>query len=157
MQLVKLHGSVNWIRNKAREIEEREYHLNYDQVTRRSGSKDILEDIIIYPLSQKHLYFTPFIQLFRILGAELSKRDFWIIIGYSFRDVIIRNMFERALAENEKRKMLLVHPHATEQIKPIFQEQVRDQLTCLDRYFAKRNYSHVNIEIAQALSNLANA
>jgi SIR2-like domain len=154
MQLVKLHGSVNWIRNKAGDIEEREYHLNYDEVKRRSGSKDILGDIVIYPLSQKQLYFTPFIQLFRILDAELRKRNIWIIIGYSFRDIIIRTMFERALEENEKRKILVVHPHATEQIKPLFQKEIRDQLICLDRYFAKPNYSQVNRDIAEALLNL---
>jgi len=28
--------------------------------SRRSGSTDIQEDVIIYPLNQKQLYFTPF-------------------------------------------------------------------------------------------------
>ena len=156
MQLVKLHGSVNWVRIKNGDIEEREYHLSLDQVRARSGSMDIKEDLIIYPLSQKQLYFTPFIQLFRILEAELRKRELWIIVGYSFRDIIIRTMFERAFAENSKSKMLLVHPHATEQIKPVFREQLRDQVTCLDTYFARQNYSQVNKEIAEILSSLAN-
>ena len=71
-------------------------------------------------------------QLFRIFDIELRRRDFWIIIGYSFRDVIIRTMFERALTENSKRKVLLVHPHATEQIRPLFKEGLRNQLACLD-------------------------
>jgi hypothetical protein len=66
----------------------------------------------ILSLSQKQLYFTPFIQLFRILDAELRKRDVWIIVGYSFRDIIIRTMFERALAENKK-------------VKPLFQKEMR--------------------------------
>jgi len=82
MQLVKLHGSVNWFRNRYREIEEGRYHMSLDDIRSRGGSMDIQEDIIIYPLSQKQLYFTPFIQLFRILDAELRKRDVWIIIGY---------------------------------------------------------------------------
>jgi hypothetical protein len=139
MQLIKLHGSVNWTRNKNGEIEEHAYNSSLDYLKRITGSKDIQEDIIIYPLSQKQLYFTPFIQLFRILDAELRKRVFWIIIGYSFRDVIIRTMFERALMDDNKRKLLLVHSHATEQIKPLFQRDVRDRLICLDRYFG-RNY-----------------
>ena len=88
--------------------------------SRRSGSTDIQEDVIIYPLNRKELYFTPFMQLFRMLDIELRRRDFWIIIGYSFRDIIIRSMFEKGLIENSKRKVLLVHPHATEQIKPLF-------------------------------------
>ena len=124
MQLVKLHGSVNWFKNKNGEIEEHPYHLSLDDVRSTSGSKDIQEDILIYPMSQKQLYFTPFIQLFRILDAELRKREFWIIIGYSFRDIIIRTMFERALAESDKRKILLIHPHASQRIKPLFQQRV---------------------------------
>ena len=53
--------------------------------------------------------------------------------------------------------MLLVHPHATKQIKPSFKEQLRNQLTCLDRYFAARNYDSVNKEIAKVLLKLAKA
>ena len=127
MQLVKLHGSVNWIRNRDGDIEEVGYHFNYDEVKARAGSTDIREDMMIYPVSQKQLYFTPYIQFFRILDAELKRRNFWIIIGYSFRDVIVRTMFERGLAENKNRKILLVHPHATKEIKPLFQASVRDQ------------------------------
>jgi hypothetical protein len=61
------------------------------------------------------------------------------------------------LMNDNKRKLLLVHPHATEQIRPLFKEQLRNQLTCLDKYFAKESYSDVNKEIAEALLNLANA
>jgi SIR2-like domain len=157
MQLVKLHGSGNWVRNRYGEIEEREYNTSLDDIKSRSGSMDIQEGIIIYPLSQKQLYFTPFIQLFRILDAELMKRVFWIVIGYSFRDVIIRTMFERAMMDDNKRKLLLVHPHATEQIRPLFKKRLHNQLICLDKYFAKENYSDVNKEIADTLSNLTNA
>ena len=89
--------------------------------------------------------------------VTIRKRESWIIIGYSFRDMIIRTMFERALAESDKRKILLVHPHATERIKPLFQERVRNQLTCLDTYFARRNYSSVNREIAEGLLSMPNA
>ena len=65
-------------------------------------------------------------------------------------------MFEKSLAQNNRYKLLLIHPHATEQIKPLFQEQVRHQVVCLDTYFARRNYKYVNKEIAEALLNLAN-
>jgi hypothetical protein len=156
MQMIKLHGSVNWIRNRDRDIQELEYNVNYDEIKKRAGSNDILEDLMIYPLSQKQLYFTPYIQLFRILEAELKNRDCWIIIGYSFRDIIIRTMFERALEEDPSRKILLVHPHATKQIKPLFVSDREYQVMCLDVYFGRRNYDDVNKEIAKALLDLAN-
>ena len=59
--------------------------------------------------------------------------------------------------EDNKRKLLLVHPHATEQIRPLFKEQVQNQLICLNKYFAKENYGYVNEEIATSLLELANA
>jgi hypothetical protein len=48
MQLVKLHGSVNWIKDKDGAIEEHRNHLSFDDVRSTSGSKDIQEDILIY-------------------------------------------------------------------------------------------------------------
>jgi hypothetical protein len=157
MQLVKLHGSVNWIKNKYGEIEEREYNTSLDDIKSRSGTMDVQEGIMIYPLSQKQLYFIPFIQLFRILSAELSKREFWIVIGYSFRDVIIRTMFEKALIENNRRKLLLVHPHASKEVRPLFKERLRKQLACLDNYFGRESYCDVNKHIAETLLNLADS
>jgi hypothetical protein len=65
-------------------------------------------------------------------------------------------MFERALAANHSCKILLIHPHATKQIKPLFQEQVQNQLKCMDTYFARENYTSVNKEIAEVLLDLAN-
>ena len=57
MQLIKLHGSLNWVRNNQKQIEEHDYNINIDDVKRRSGSKDFEDDIIIYPLSQKQTIF----------------------------------------------------------------------------------------------------
>jgi hypothetical protein len=148
MQLVKLHGSVNWTMNRNNQIQEHPYQSNLDYLKSIHGSGDILGDILIHPLSQKELYFTPFLQLFSILNADLRRRFFWITIGYSFRDIIIRTMFEKALREDRRRKILLVHPHATHDIKPIFQEAVQSQIVCLDHYFAKKNYKEVDGEIS---------
>jgi hypothetical protein len=39
MQLVKLHGSATWIRNRDGDIEEVGYHLNYDEVKARSRER----------------------------------------------------------------------------------------------------------------------
>ncbi|MGH9927330.1 MAG: SIR2 family protein, partial [Nitrososphaeraceae archaeon] len=154
MQLVKLHGSLNWIINMDNEIKELPLNFGLDDIRPRSGSKDITEELLIYPLTQKELYFPPFIQLFNILGKYLSRRVFWIIIGYSFRDIIIRTMFEKALSEDNRRKLLLVHPKATKLIRPLFKESIQSQVVCLDEYFAKRNYREVNRKIAEALLSL---
>ena len=66
-------------------------------------------------------------------------------------------MFERALAEDKKRKILLIDPNATKQIKSLFECRRRYQVRCLDEYFGNRNNTYVNKEIAKALLDLANA
>ena len=63
-------------------------------------------------------------------------------------------MFEKALSKDKRRKILLVHPHATADIKPLFQEDVQSQVVCLDEYFANRNYKEVNRKIAENLQSL---
>ena len=108
---------------------------------------------MVYPLSQKELYFTPFIQFFTILDSELKQRKIWIIIGYSFRDIIIRNMFEKALEANRS-KIILIHPRATE-VKNLFKDEFHKQIFCLEKYFAnKDSYEEINKEIALTISNL---
>lgn len=153
MQLIKLHGSVNWIRNRQKEIEEHDYNLNIDNVKNRSGSKEFEDDIVLYPLSQKYLYFSPYIQLFRVLLEELKKRDLWIIIGYSFRDPIIRNMFVKSLNENNKRKILLVHPDPTE-VKNLFSQNIQNQIFDIKDYFGNINYQVVNQNIVKKLRDI---
>lgn len=153
MQLVKLHGSANWIRNKLGQIEEHEYNQNMNHVISKSATGEVENDLMVYPLSQKELYFTPYIQFFRILEYELSKREIWIIIGYSFRDIIIRNMFEKALRTGSK--IILVHPRSSE-IKNLFAEDVKQQIDDFPVYFAKNDYVHANQEIARRAEMLSN-
>ena len=156
MQLVKLHGSVNWVLNNKGETEEHDYNQNYQTIKDTSAPDDIIEDFMIYPNNQKDLFFSLFIQFFNILDAELNKRNIWIIVGYSFRDVTIRKMFEKAL-KIEKRKLILVNPDA-EEIKILFSDQKHRQIECIEKYFAKEdNYEEVNKEIAESISNYENS
>lgn len=64
-------------------------------------------------------------------------------------------MFEKAMSENPRRKILLLHPHGTEQVKPTFREEVRDQIICLQKYFAGDDYMSVNTEIKDLLLNFS--
>lgn len=151
MQLVKLHGSVNWIKNREGEVEEHPLGITFDSLSSSSGTGDVTGENMIYPLSQKQLYFTPYIQLFRILEADLERRDFWIAIGYSFRDIIIRNMFEKALNNREQTRILMVHPHPQEVTK-LFTKEVRNKIIPLRQYFGrKEDYHEVNNRIVRSL------
>jgi len=50
IQLVKLHGSVNWIINDQGELEEHDYNENYKSISSRSATNEINEDLMVYPL-----------------------------------------------------------------------------------------------------------
>lgn len=45
MQLVKLHGSVNWIKNREGEIEEHPYSSSFESVSSRSGTGDVTSKV----------------------------------------------------------------------------------------------------------------
>jgi hemoglobin-like flavoprotein len=153
MQLVKLHGSANWIRNKLGQIEEHGYNQNMNYIRSKSATGEVENDLMVYPLSQKELYFTPYIQFFRILESELGKREIWIIIGYSFRDIIIRNMFEKALRTRTRSRIILVHPRSSK-IKNLFSDDVKQHIEDFSSYFAREDYVQVNQEIARRAETL---
>ncbi|MGH9988604.1 MAG: SIR2 family protein, partial [Nitrososphaeraceae archaeon] len=153
MQLVKLHGSANWIRNKLGQIEEHEYNQNMNYLRSKSATGEVENDLMVYPLSQKELYFTPYIQFFKILESELDKRKIWILMGYSFRDIIIRNMFEKALKTGTM--IFLVNPQSSE-IKNLFSEDVKQHIVEFPRYFAQTNYADINQEIAKRVEMIMN-
>lgn len=51
------------------------------------------DEVVIYPLRQKQLYVDPYIQMFYLLNKELQYNKVWIVVGYSFRDPVIENIF----------------------------------------------------------------
>jgi hypothetical protein len=50
--------------------------------------------------------------MFYLLNKELQYNKVWIVVGYSFRDPVIQNIF----GDNFKdaKKMILIHPHPEE-------------------------------------------
>jgi hypothetical protein len=70
------------------------------------------DEVVIYPLRQKQLYVDPYIQMFFCLNKELQYNRVWIIVGYSFRDPVIQNIFN--INFKDGKKMILIHPHPEE-------------------------------------------
>ena len=50
--------------------------------------------------------------MFYCLGKEWEDKDVFIVIGYSFRDDIIKNIFINGLKKCNKKRIILVHPGA---------------------------------------------
>lgn len=64
MRIIKLHGSINWIKDKDGSLIQKDLHNTYETIEKSNESDYIKEEIMIYPLSQKQLYLSPFIQFF---------------------------------------------------------------------------------------------
>lgn len=111
-KLFKLHGSVTWFNDP-------EYGLTEQRVVPRdmkkwTGSK-FLGQAMLYPIEEKELYVEPYLTMFEQLNSELSSAPLWIIVGYSFGDRFIRDVFIRN-SKGDKR-IVLLHPHGSEVIR----------------------------------------
>jgi hypothetical protein len=82
LRLVKLHGSIYWLKRDDGKVEEKEF--DYDQWPAISTDSSYRGEVIAYPLSQKQLYVDPYIQMFFWLNNQLQSKQVWIVIGYSF-------------------------------------------------------------------------
>lgn len=141
LRLVKLHGSTSWLRRKdTGEIVEKEYDM--DQAS--NG---------IYPLSQKQLYIDPYVQMFYCLNKELEGRKVCIVIGYSFRDPVIQNIFASNFDKDENKKMILVHPEASDIVKSRFPSH-KKRILQINKKFGRNDYEQVNYEVAKQLKSL---
>lgn len=117
IRIVKLHGSINWLKNReTNKVEEKEFHLSASKKIR--GFYD--DEVIMYPLIEKELYLDPYIQMFYCLNKELETKRVCLTIGYSFRDPIIRKIFIKIFLQDSNKKVILVDPNAKEIIHSYF-------------------------------------
>lgn len=153
MRLVKLHRSISWLRKrKDKQIRETEYSLDASETIGRGSLYE--GEIVMYPLLEKHLYLDPYIQMFYCLNKEWQIKRTCISIGYSFRDSIIANIFSSLMKEDKRKKIIVIHPHASNIISCVFDEDLHDNFLPLEKKFGQTNYEEVNEEIRQQLSLL---
>lgn len=153
IRLVKLHGSTSWLRRKdTGEIIEKEY--DKDQASNGIGiGHTYNEEVVIYPLSQKQLYIDPYVQMFYCLNKELEGRKVCIVIGYSFRDPVVQNIFASNFDKDENKKMILVHPEAFDIVKSRFPSH-KKRILQINKKFGGNDYEQVNHEVAKQLKSL---
>lgn len=104
VKLVKLHGSLNWYKIEGREIVKSEK----DRV--QFGGKVVKGRMMLYPIQQKDLYLEPWFTLLNGFKKDLEETKIWIIIGYSFHDLFIKEIFLESLKNGKK--MVIVDPNA---------------------------------------------
>ncbi|MFL6342440.1 MAG: hypothetical protein ACJ72U_12955, partial [Nitrososphaeraceae archaeon] len=111
------------------------------------------EEVVIYPLSQKQLYIDPYIQMFYRLNKELEGRRVCIVIGYSFRDPIIQNIFASNFDKDKDKMMVLVHPEVCHIVKSRFPAH-KKRILQINNRFGGNDYKRVNREIVKQFKSL---
>lgn len=142
LRLLKLHGSISWRIEPDGTVTEEQSMLGRSLMGRK-----FVGEMMIYPVEEKELYIDPYISMFVQLNRELKHRSMWVIIGYSFNDPVIREIFKQS--SDNKKTIVLVHPSA---------QKVKDQMLSgikgkrfhpIHRKFGNYDFRQVNHEIIQ--------
>jgi len=109
LRLFKLHGSVTWLLDPVHGLtEQRVVPKDMSKYTGRKFSGQV----IVYPIEEKQLYVEPYMTMFHQLNRELRNTEKWVVVGYSFGDKIVRDMFVRC--STPQIRMALIHTHGKE-------------------------------------------
>jgi len=133
IKLVKLHGSIDWKMTADGEVMLAEGPVG--TVTRRW--ERISGDAMVFPTRNKSAANRPFFELLSIFADLLREKQFWLVIGYSFRDENLRRLFLDTLGE--QRYMVLMSPHASRKVDELRNEAApptsREHIVAIDAEF----------------------
>ena len=144
LRLFKLHGSVTWLVDERWGLTEQRAP---PQDMKRYGGEKFLGEFMLYPMADKELYMDPYMTMYQILGEELGKTERSIVIGYSFSDRVIRDIFVRSVKRNHR--LILLHPCASE-----IQERLKGfagKIEPIDARFGSDDYESVHNLIDRTL------
>jgi hypothetical protein len=105
-KIVHLHGAINWVKPKDGSIAR-----SSRTESKRIGRSEVIGEVMLYPIQQKDLYLSPWFELFTGLKRNLSTANRIVVIGYSFNDQFIRDLFKHEL-DTRPRKTVLVDTNA---------------------------------------------
>jgi hypothetical protein len=108
IKLIKLHGSIDWKRTDDGSVTQSEERAG--AMTR--GWERISGEAMVFPTRNKASFSWPFFDLMSVFSDLLFETEFWLVIGYSFRDEVLRRRFLDALGE--QRFIILLGPHASD-------------------------------------------
>ena len=127
IKLFKLHGSISWLVDaKTKEVVEL-----MEKGSSLIGRK-YAGELMLYPIAEKQLYLEPYISMLLRLNRELERKRLWVVIGYSFNDPVIHEIFLKHLSE--KKHLVLVHSNADEVLNNKF-KGTKAKITPLKKKF----------------------
>lgn len=108
-RLMKLHGSISWLTDLEYGITE---HIALPHNSEKISGTRFPGHVMLFPVEEKNLHVPPFSTMFRILEKELPINEYWIVVGYSFGDRFIRDIFINASRKDTK--MIILNPEANQ-------------------------------------------
>ncbi len=144
LRLFKLHGSITWLLDERWGLTEQRVP---PQEMRTFTGRRFLGQVMLYPIEEKELYVEPYQTMYLMLNRELAQSARWVVVGYSFGDRIVRDIFVR---NGQKTTVLIVvHPRA---------DTIADRLAGfpgslkpISARFGEDGYTHTNDLISRAL------
>lgn len=108
VRLYKLHGSLDWKKH-------REYGII--QGLELGNTANTEEDIMIMPTHspKDEERETPFADIFGLMRQEFKKQDACIVVGYSFRDEKINEVFRKFV--QDKKTLIVISPTVRDDMK----------------------------------------
>lgn len=110
INLYKLHGSMNWIRNLAGDVFEKEIWENQVRDESEENDEQILQyPYIIFGQGIKTFSVEPFFSLIYQFKKSLREKEYFFVVGYSFFDPYINNLLVSATMGTNK-KIIIINP-----------------------------------------------
>jgi len=115
VRLHKIHGSINWFRDKNTDLLKSEKKADRISLKMRVARTPVPDTALLFPAHTKDLLYPPLLQLFNVFYRKLCEIDVLFIIGCQLKDVHINRAIKHALVENAQLHVLIVDPkHANE-------------------------------------------
>jgi NAD-dependent SIR2 family protein deacetylase len=140
----KLHGSIGWYRDSIDVYDAPFLLTDISDQTKTTN-------VILYPSQKEFPDIEPFLTSHVHLGQFLSKAKCCVIIGFSMRDKVINNIFEKAISQNRKIKILLIDPNARN-IRSKLEEPIQEKVYTIEYEFRESRISEVKNMISSIIS-----
>lgn len=102
----KLHGSIDWLRMNDGTVRKNNQNIDEAEVDAKTNP------FLIFGHGTKLFTIDPFFSLLKLFHEKLHEKRYFFVIGYSFFDPHINNLFFNELMSNsdQDKKMIIVNP-----------------------------------------------
>ena len=119
LHLIKLHGSIDWVRNEVSPNRERLPGVEIRKLTAEQIKEKAVTPAVIFGNRNKLTAEGPFLELLRVFKEELGRSQVLTVVGYSFGDSHINVYISQWLNGNDSRVLRIVNgPQFREKAMP---------------------------------------